>query len=375
MPFMREWRPPKNSTEKLTWLRLFRSENVGPATFFALMGRYDSPEAALGALPGLAARGGLRRNIKLAPADDVEREFEATQNEGADFLFLGEDAFPPLLAAIDQGPPIIAMRGNPELLAKPTLGMVGARNASAAGRKIARTLSCELGERGFVVASGLARGIDTAAHEGALKTGTIAIMAGGADHVYPSQNQALYERILETGCIISEMPWGMPPQARHFPRRNRIISGLSAGVLVVEAAARSGSLITARYALEQNREVFAVPGSPLDPRAEGSNKLIQDGARLIMSVDDVLDGLEQFPIAPSGPSPPPAPPLRFDEPEELPQGLRDQVAGLLGGAPIGLDDLVREVGEPVGLISGVLLELELAGKIERQAGPSFRRLD
>ncbi len=373
MPGMSEWNPPQNPSEKLTWLRLIRSENVGPATFFSLMARYHSAEAALSALPGLAARGGLKRKIKLAAIEDVEREYETVQDAGADFIFWGDAGFPPLLAATDHGPPVISVRGNTELLLRPILGMVGARNASAAGRKIARTLAAELGQRGHVIASGLARGIDTAAHEGALATGTIAVMAGGADHVYPRQNQALYAQIMESGCIVSEMPWGMSPQARHFPRRNRIVSGLSAGVIVVEAASRSGSLITARYAVEQNRDVFAIPGSPLDPRAEGSNKLIQNGACLTLSADDVLDGLGQFSMA-ADTLPRTQPSFTFDEPEEPPQGLRNQIYELLGGAPIGIDDLVRETTAPAGVISGVLLELELAGTVERQAGPSFRRL-
>ncbi len=369
---MSEWASPKTDAEKLDWLRLIRSENIGPATFFALMKRYPSPAKALEVVPELAARGGMKRNIKIAALEGVEREFEAVQAAGARFVFRGEESFAPLLAATEQGPPVICARGNPEIALRPTLGMVGARNASAAGRKVARTLAGELGTAGFAIASGLARGIDTAAHEGALPTGTIAVMAGGADHIYPPQNQNLYEQICETGCIISEMPWGMSPQARHFPRRNRIVSGLSIGVIVVEAALRSGSLITARYALEQNREVFAVPGSPLDSRAEGANKLIQDGARLVLSADDVVAMLEQFPMSMTADN---SPTLQFDEPvpEELSQGLRNRVLEALSHAPIGLDDLVRELDQSAGALQGILLEFELAGLVERASGPSFKR--
>lgn len=373
MRFMSEWASPENNADKLAWLRLFRSENVGPATFFALMSRFGSPQEALSGLPGLAARGGLKRKIKLAAPSDIEQEFEALSDGGAELLFWGEDAFPPLLAAIEQGPPLLTVRGNQKILQRPILGMVGARNASAAGRKITRSLAAELGKSGHAISSGLARGIDTAAHEGALETGTIAVMAGGADHIYPPQNKELYAQIFEGGCIISEMPWGYSPKARHFPRRNRIVSGLASGVIVVEAAARSGSLITARYALEQNRDVFAVPGSPLDPRTEGSNRLIQDGARLIVSASDVLEHLDQFPPRADVKSAP-ASSFQFDDPSEIPSSLREQVIGLLGGAPIELDDLVREVGEPAGVIGGIVLELELAGKVERHSGTSIRRL-
>jgi DNA processing protein len=370
---MREWAPPETEEDQLAWLRLFRSENVGPATFAALRTRFASPAAALAALPDLARRGGMKRQIKLAPEADTAREMAAVRKAGARFVFQGEAAYPPLLAAIDHAPPLLTVRGETEVLTRPVIAMVGARNASAAGRKIARDLAHELGARGHVIASGLARGLDTAAHEGALDSGTIAVMAGGADHVYPPQNEELYARICATGCVISEMPWGLSPQARHFPRRNRIVSGLAAGVVVVEAAARSGSLITARYAAEQNRDVFAVPGSPLDPRCEGSNRLIQDGAKLIMSADDVTDHLTQFPLR-AVPRMENQPPLAFEEPDEIPDDLRSTVVGLLGGAPIGIDDLVRETGEPAGVIAGILLEMELAGAVSRETGAIYRRV-
>jgi len=373
MPPMREWSAPKTVKEKLAWLRLFRSENVGPATFGTLMARFSSPEAALRALPDLAKRGGMKRQIKLAPEATAEKEFEAATKAGAQFIFRGDGTYSPLLAATEQAPPFLTIRGRGELLTQSCIAMVGARNASAAGRKIARELGAELGTRGHVIVSGLARGIDTAAHEGALATGTIAVMAGGADHVYPPQNEGLYARICESGCVISEMPWGVSPQARHFPRRNRIVSGLSAGVVVVEAAARSGSLITARYAAEQNRDVFAVPGSPLDPRSEGSNRLIQDGARLVLGADDIVDHLAQFPLR-AVPQFTDTPSFTFEEPDDIPDDLRTNVADLLGGAPIALDDLVRETGEPAGVIAGILLELELAGTVTRETGATYRRI-
>lgn len=369
---MREWAPPKNDQDRLDWLRLFRSENIGPATFFSLMGRYPDAATALKAVPDLAKRGGLKRNIKLASAGDAEAEIEAMATAGARLLFWGEPDFPPLLMAIEQGPPLLTVRGNVELLSRPTLAMVGARNASAAGKKLARDLAGTLGAQGYVIASGLARGIDTAAHEGALGTGTIAVMAGGADHIYPPQNEALFHQIEEQGAILSEMPWGFSPQARNFPRRNRIVSGLSLGVVVVEAAARSGSLITARYAAEQNRDVFAVPGSPMDPRAEGSNRLIQDGAKLVMSAPDITDGLEQMSTAHEF-LPRPQSHFEFDESVEPPESLHDELMTCLGGTPIGLDDLVRETGQAPATIGSALLELELAGKVERRAGALFCR--
>ena len=339
------------------------------------MTHYRTCAEALEALPGLAARGGMKRKIKLATPQSVEQEMEAVLAAGAKFVFRGTENFSALLAASEHGPPVLCVWGDPSLMTKPTVGMVGARNASAAGRKIARTMAAELGAQDYVISSGLARGIDTAAHEGALETGTIAVMAGGVDYIYPPQNDKLYAQIIESGCIVSEMPWGTTPQARHFPRRNRIVSGLSLGVVVVEAALRSGSLITARYAVEQNREVFAVPGSPLDTRSSGSNKLIQDGAKLVQSTEDITQQLDQFPSITGGGFLPEQ--LQFDEPpgDDMPIGLRDELMNLLSHAPVGLDDLVREVNEPAGIVQGLLLELELAGLVERQSGPSFKLSD
>ena len=251
--------------EQLDRLRLIRSDNVGPVTFHQLIRRYGSATEALAALPDLARADG-RRRIRLCPVSTAEGEMERTHNIGAQFCFFGTDAYPESLAALPDAPPVLITKGHHDLVHGRQLGIVGARNASAAGMKFTRTVAHELGEAGFVVTSGMARGIDTAAHEGALPTGTIAVMAGGMDIIYPPENAELYDRLGQGGLIICELPIGTKPLARHFPQRNRIISGLSLGVLVVEAALRSGSLITARNAAEQGREVFAVPGSPLDPR-------------------------------------------------------------------------------------------------------------
>ena len=276
----------KNS-ERLAWLRLTRTENIGPATFANLIARFGGAEAALAAVPGLAARGGKREFI-LPPENEIVAEFAALQKIGGRFLLSCEPEFPHGLAALDPPPPVIAVLGHGHLLQREMVAIVGARNASALGRKLAWTLAHDLGETGLAIVSGLARGIDAAAHEAALETGTVAVVAGGIDIVYPPENQALYEAIRERGALISEMRLGEAPQARHFPRRNRLISGLARGVVVVEAAERSGSLITAQFALEQGREIFAVPGSPLDPRDRGCNRLLREGATLTESASDVL---------------------------------------------------------------------------------------
>lgn len=368
---MLAFNPPQDPEAELAWLQLIRSENVGPATFAGLMRRFGDPRRALAQLPELARKGGAKRRIKVCKKSDAEAEITKTQKAGATLVYLGSEHYPPLLAAIDQPPPVLTVLGDKTHLTKRMIGMVGARNASAAGRSFARTLSRDLGQAGYVVASGLARGIDAAAHEGALDAGTIAVMAGGANHIYPPQYEDLFHKIAEQGTVVSEMPWDMKPQARHFPRRNRIVSGLSMGVVVVEAALRSGSLITARYALEQDREVFAVPGAPSDPRAEGANRLIKDGAKLTTSVDDILEELNTLtPCAPLGQQ------LGFEEvemPEDVPASVVEDVLALLGGAPIALDALAREAGLPAGDVAAALLELELGGQVERLPGPAYRR--
>lgn len=358
--------------ERLCWLRLIRSENVGPITFNRLLDRYGSAEQALKALPDLARRGGKMEGIKIASAADAEQEAEKLQKSGARLVAKCEPGYPPFLAQVEDAPPVLTVLGHASLLKKPALGVVGARNASLAGRKIAEDFSGKVGQEGFVIVSGLARGIDSAAHKAALQTGTVAVVAGGIDVVYPPENRALYEQIAEQGAIVAESPFSTEPIARHFPRRNRIISGLSLGVLVVEATAKSGSLITARMALEQNREVFAVPGSPLDPRAEGANNLIRDGAHLATSASDILHVLKSLRHQPlqetagrgwkGGAGLPP------ESAPEIPKALRDRILESLSPAPVQIDELIRAVEAPPGQVLTVIMELELAGRIERQPG-------
>ena len=362
---------PFSEAERLDWLRLFRSENVGPITFFGLIERFGSAAAALDALPELARRGGRRASIRIPSPAAVEREAKTIAHMGGRLIARDEPGYPLPLAAIPDAPPLIIVRGNADLLLRPTVAVVGARNASANGVRFATGLAAELGREGFVVASGLARGIDAGAHRGAIETGTIAAVAGGPDIVYPREHEALSAEIVTKGALISEMPPGVEPQARHFPRRNRIISGLSQGVVVVEAAPQSGSLITARLALEQGREVFAVPGSPLDPRARGPNNLIRQGATLTESAADVVEALAR------------GTPPGFAEPKETSkfQGAKaepaDQAAlragraavlGLLGPAPVAVDELIRQSRLTPSIMLTILLELELAGRLERHPG-------
>jgi DNA processing protein len=363
--------PPRTDRERLDWLRLTRSENVGPVTFRTLIERLGNASAALDALPRLARRGGRREALKLCGREEAEHELSALAELGGRFLYLGEAPYPRLLAAIEDAPPVLAVMGEPHLLEKPAVAIVGARNASAAGIRIARRLASELGEAGFVVVSGLARGVDAAAHAGALQGGTIAALAGGLDNIYPPENAELYAAIKSQGVLVSEMPLGTAPQARHFPRRNRLISGLAHGVVVVEAAERSGSLITARLALEQGREVLAVPGSPLDARAHGTNKLIRAGATLVQSAADILEALsrpegqrlrEPEPAAPSD-----GPEAALPDESEM-ATARALIVERLGPSPIEVDELVRQTGFSPAVVLSVLLELELAGRLERQPG-------
>ena len=359
-----------SDAEKIARLRLARTKNVGPITFRQLLARYGSATRALAALPDLARRGGGRKALTIASHQTAEAELENAAAAGLKPLFLGLPGYPGTLAHIEDAPPILYYAGNSALGARNAIAVVGARNASAAGLGIARDLSAALGAAGLVVASGLARGIDTAAHKAALASGTVAVLAGGADIVYPPENQTLYEAIRAEGAIIAEMPPGTRPQARHFPRRNRLISGLSLGVLVIEAATRSGSLITARFGLEQGREVFAVPGSPLDPRAGGTNHLIRQGAVLVRSAEDVMEVLR--------------PALRrpLQEPEEtmLPASgavsdsdaigddQRGRVSTLLSPAPVSIDALIRQSELTSAVVLTILLELELAGAVVRHPG-------
>lgn len=363
--------PPLTDAERLARLRLIRSENVGPVTFRHLLARFGSAVRALDALPDLAARGGLKRRIAIASQKAAEDEMKAAHKAGARLAYWGTVDYPALLAEIEDAPPVLFLRGHGHLLAKPAVALVGARNASAAGRRMAATLAKDLGEAGYVVVSGLARGIDGVAHAAALATGTVAVLAGGLNVVYPPEHQTLYDEIAEQGVLVAEAPWGTEPQARHFPRRNRIISGLSSGVVVVEASLRSGSLITARLAADQGREVLAVPGSPLDPRAHGGNRLIKDGAVLVETAADVLQALSAS-AARQIREPDlfwtPTPALALAAADDEVARARAALADLLGPTPMPVDDLVRAIGVGPGAVLTVLLELELAGQVERQPG-------
>jgi DNA processing protein len=361
--------------ERLDWLRLIRSENVGPATFLSLMRHFDfDAAAAIAAAPELSRRGGRKRAIRIVAADDIEGEIAALHDAGGRSIALCEPDYPDALAAIHDPPPVLSILGRPDLLARHSIAVVGARNASAAGRRIAREIAADLGKSGLVIVSGMARGIDTAAHEGALATGTVAVLAGGIDVVYPRENQTLYERIRDEGVVISEQRLGLAPTARHFPPRNRLVSGLSAGTLVVEAAPRSGSLITARLALEQGRDVFAVPGSPLDPRYRGTNGLIREGAVLTEGADDVLANLgvprlAGEPVFANSETTQDKTPQDVDIYELKDSDLaRAEIETLLGPAAISIDELVRECQLSPAVVQTVLLELELAGRLERHPG-------
>jgi DNA processing protein len=358
-----------DARERLAWLRLARTAEVGPVTFVQLLARFGNAKAALEELPRLARRGG-GKNFILPSESDAARELEQLERLGGRLILACEADFPPGLAALDPPPPLISAIGRVHLLRKDMIAVVGARNASALARKFAQMLSRDLGEAGLVVASGLARGIDSAAHEAALEHGTVAVVAGGVDIVYPPENEALYRAIAERGVVISEMRLGEAPQARHFPRRNRLISGLSRGVVIVEAAERSGSLITANYALDQGREIFAVPGSPLDPRAKGPNRLIREGAILIENAEDVLAVLQ--PMLNGGFREPenytPISPGRTEQLEAEADRIRTQIEEALGVTPIAVDDLIRQIGASPGAVLTVILELELAGRCHRHPG-------
>lgn len=360
-----------NDEQRLAWLRLIRSENVGPSTFRSLLNHYGGATAAIEALPDLAHRGGAHAALKLCSRAEAEREMDGIARLGARLVALGEPDYPAVLALADGAPPLVTVLGATTCFQPPAIAIVGARNASAAGRSFAMRIARDLGEAGFAIASGLARGIDAAAHEASLATGTIAALAGGADRIYPPENEPLLQRILASaGAAITEMPLGWEPRARDFPRRNRIIAGLARGVVVIEAALRSGSLITARLANEIGREVMAAPGSPLDPRCEGSNTLLRDGATLITTAQDVIEALA--PSLGSELPAPPLPPLAEDPETEPPlisdDGMRRRILELLGPSPALVDDIVRLSGAPASLVQIVLLELELAGRLERHRG-------
>lgn len=355
------------SPDDLDKLRLIRSPNIGPVTYAQLMRRFGSAAAAIAAIPDLAARGGGRAP-RLAEARAIEAEARAVERLGARHLFLGDAAYPPLLAALETAPPALIVRGATELFERHPIAMVGARNASAAACRFAREMAHDLAGAGHAIASGLARGIDTAAHTGALgagRGGTIAVIASGIDITFPPENAALQARVAAEALLITEQPPGAEPLARHFPQRNRIIAGLSLGTVVVEAAPRSGSLITARLAAEAGREVMAVPGSPSDPRAQGCNALIREGATLVQSAADVIEALGPIDArmvrAPTSDFRP-APPVDASDAE------RRAVAALLGPVPVAVDELIRQSGLAPAVVAMVLLELELAGRLERHAG-------
>ena len=340
--------------------------------FYALLRRFGSAAAALDALPRLAKGDAARPPV--VSSGDAAAELAAIERLGGRLVCRGEPDYPAVLAAIEDAPPVLTVLGRAELLSAPTVAVVGARNASANGRRLARELAAGLGEAGVVVASGMARGIDAAAHIGALATGSVAAVAGGVDVVYPEENRGLYEALAADGAVVAELPLGTEPQARHFPRRNRIISGLALGVVVVEAAAKSGSLITARYALEQGRDVFAVPGSPLDPRSRGCNDLLRNGATLTETAADILAQLgpmlQGAPLARSTPmqaSLPLPPPLPATAPPSADAAL-DLIVEKLSPAPVAVDELVRQCQMSAASVATLLLELELAGRIERHPG-------
>jgi DNA processing protein len=357
--------------QRLDWLRLIRSPNVGPRTFRTLVNHFGGARAALEALPSLARRGGAGGATQVCSRADAEREIAAAEKLGAALVALGEPGYPPRLQMIDDAPPVVATRGQAAAFALPMVAVVGSRNASGAGMKFTQRIARELGEAGFAVVSGLARGIDAAAHRASLATGTIAVLAGGHDRVYPAEHMELLDDILSAGAALSEMPLGWEPRGRDFPRRNRLISGLSLGVVIVEAAKRSGSLITARFALEQGREVFAVPGSPLDPRAEGTNGLIKQGATPVTETSDIVTVLqpimEQRNVPRQEAEPQPAEGGFFEGTDPAPDE-RTRILALLGPTAVLIDDLVRLSKSSPSVVRMVLLELEIAGRLERHGG-------
>jgi DNA processing protein len=360
--------------ERLARLQLARSEAVGPITFRALLEKFGSATRAVAALPGLAKR----RAVRLVSRDEAERELDTHARLGARLIHWGEPDYPTPLAGIANPPPVLSVLGDVGLLQKAAVAIVGARNASAGGRRLAETLSRDLGQEGLAIASGLARGIDTSAHQGALKTGTVAVLPAGVERVYPPDNAPLYQAIVAEGAIVAELAPGTELKAQQFPRRNRLIAGLSLGVIVIEAAKHSGSLITARLALEEGREVFAVPGSPLDPRCHGSNELIRQGATLTQSAADVLAELPAHFLA--GFKPREAAPRRPDNKPIIsdktisyetsfdPSDMRAAILEALGPSPVTVDELVRRCQLSPAAVATVLLELELEGRLERHPG-------
>ncbi|OWY11785.1 DNA protecting protein DprA [Thioclava sp. F34-6] len=364
--------PPTTEEDELSALRLIRSRRVGPTTFHRLIGEHGSATAALAALPEVARAAGVTDYTPF-PEKQARAEIKAGKAAGALLLIHGGPDYPPALAQIDDAPPVLWALGQPELLARPMIALVGARNASSLGLRMAKRLSEGLGEAGICVVSGLARGIDAAAHEAALPTGTIAVQAGGIDVIYPQENTTLARQIAETGLRLTEAPPGTQPQARHFPARNRIISGLSAGVVVVEAALKSGSLITARDALDQGREVMAVPGHPMDGRAGGCNALLRDGATLVRGPEDVLAALNARRATVARTAPEPSPRRSSGKPAPEPADLGTKILERLGPSPTAEDQVIRDLDVPAAAFSQALTALEIEGRIERHRGGLISR--
>ncbi|MBD3769047.1 MAG: DNA-protecting protein DprA [Rhodobacterales bacterium] len=356
-----------SETERLNWIRLARTHGIGPVSFFQLLRRFGSAGAALEALPELSNRSRSSRRLQPPAPEEVEQELKAVERYGARIVLSSEPDYPPLLTNLEPPPPLLTLLGKAELATRPTVALVGARNASAAGRKIARDMAAELGRNGFTIVSGLALGIDGEAHAASLQTGTVAVLGGAIDHVYPPQHQRLYAEIAASGLIVSESPFGYRAKAQDFPRRNRIITGMSIGVVVVEAAERSGSLISARVAGEQGREVMAVPGSPLDPRAAGTNSLLHQGATLVRHADDVMEiltSLDRRQVS----APPPRPFEYAAEASEPDDSEIERVLSALSPHPMPIDEIARASSLPAARCAAVLLELEIAGEAQTLPG-------
>ncbi len=359
-----------SNIEKLDWLRLIRSENIGPITFHQLIAKFQTASNALEQIPRLAENGGAKRLPKIYPKAAAEKEFKAVLKLGGEFVCSCEPTYPFALRQIHDPPPVISLIGHAHLLEKPAIAIVGSRNSSAVAMRLTEKFSDELGQAGFVITSGLARGIDASAHRAALPYGTIAVVGGGVDVAYPKENQDLQNSIYERGCVIAEQPLGTQPQARHFPRRNRIISGLSSAILVMEAAPKSGSLITARMALEQGRDVFAIPGSPLDPRARGTNNLIRNGAQLVESASEIIEAIRFSSSRNIKETDDDLLPLfqQVQQHDESNQSSREKILSLLGPTPCQITDLTHHTDYSYTTVLTILLELELAGRLERHFG-------
>lgn len=367
--------PRLSDRQRQQWLRLIRSERVGPATFRDLINRFGSAETALEMLPELSMRGGARRQVRIPDLSEAETEMESVAKAGAQLVAIGEAEYPNLLAHMDHPPPLVTVMGDATVFEPPAVAIVGSRNSSVAGSRMAQKLAKGLGESGYAIVSGLARGIDKAAHEASLSTGTIGVLAGGIDMPYPPENRQLYLDIADQGgALITEMPFGWEPRAKDFPRRNRLIAGLALGLVVVEAAKRSGSLISARLAGEMGRIVFAVPGSPLDPRAAGANKLLKDGAIIVTEAEDIAGEIAPLTGQPTPERDHLAEPPDFSATSPPGDDDRERVVQALGPVPTNPDDIIRHTGLHPAQVFMVLLELDLAGRLERHSGGSVSLL-